>query len=381
MNFKAKHFRYIFFVLSILFALPLSLSMFAGLSLWVSPYMLLISLFVLKTVVVFNFLGFLASIFMFFRKRWICRFVCPLGVVCDWASRIQKNKDTVKLNLNKYLAITSMVLAIFMTPVLVVLDPFNIFHMSFEGIRTGFQFPAYLKMIPLASIIVLNILFPDIWCRSLCPLGGMQLLAFDLGKTLQGSRETKKTASIGRRSFIAGLTGLVAGIYLPKLSIFSPGKDIRPPGALQDPDMNLVCARCGNCSTACPTNIITLSGEKDKIGNLLTPVIDFSESYCLPECTLCGQVCPSGAITKFHKGAKKDLFMASVRIDVDRCWLQEQRDCDLCRFHCAYDAIEIRRTKESTIAIPALDAVKCVGCAACKIVCPPQAIAIIQLDA
>ncbi len=377
MNLKAKYFRYLFFVLAILFALPLPLSKYTGLTLWISPYMLLISLFTLKSLILFNLLGFLALTFTFFRKRWICRYICPLGVVCDWASKVQKNKDTIKLKLNKYLAITSIVLAILMAPVLVILDPFNIFHMAFEGIRTGFQFPAFLKMIPLGGIIVLNILSPNIWCRSLCPLGGMQILAFDLGKAFRKSGAIKKPISADRRFFIAGITGFVAGVYLPKLSVFSLRKDIRPPGALPDPDMNLVCARCGNCSSACPTQIIRQSGDTEKIGSLLTPVIDFSESYCLPECTLCGDVCPSGAITTFSKSAKKDLYMAIVHIDLDRCWLQDQRDCDLCRFHCAYHAIEIRRTEESIIALPVLDDSKCVGCAACKIVCPPQAIKII----
>lgn len=377
MNLRAKYIRYLFFVLAILFALPLPISKFTGLTLWISPYMLLISLFALKSVVFFNVLGFIASVFMFFRKRWICRYVCPLGVICDLTSKVQMNKDTIKLNLNKYLAITSIVLAAFLTPVLVILDPFNIFHMSFEGFRTGFQFSAYLKIIPLGGIIVLNILLPNIWCRSLCPLGGMQLLAFDLGKASRKSRWTKKSISADRRSFIAGLAGILAGVALPSFNIFSPGKYIRPPGAMEDPDMNLVCARCGNCSSACPTQIIKSSGDTRMFGSLLTPVIDFSESYCLPECTLCGDVCPSGAINTFVREEKKDLYMASVHIDLDNCWLQNQRDCDLCRFHCAYNAIEIRRTEISTIALPILNEKKCIGCAACKIVCPPQAISII----
>ena len=280
--------------------------------------MLLVSLVTLKTVVLFHLLGFLTLIVIFIRKRWICRFACPLGVVCDWSSKVQENKDTVKLNLNKYLAIASLILAMFMTPVLTVLDPFNIFHMSFEGIRNGFQLSAYLKLIPLAGIIFLNILLPHIWCRSICPLGGMQLLAYDLGSSIRKSAAIRKTYSADRRSFIAGLTGLLAGISLPNISIFSPGKCIRPPGALKEPDMNLVCARCGNCSSSCPTNIIRPSGDTFKIGSLLTPVIDFSTSYCLPECILCGQVCPSGAITRFPKEAKKRLFMASVHIDTDK---------------------------------------------------------------
>jgi MinD superfamily P-loop ATPase len=68
--------------------------------------------------------------------------------------------------------------------------------------------------------------------------------------------------------------------------------------------------------------------------------------------------------------------MASVAIDVGKCWLQDQRDCDLCRFHCAFIAIEIKKTVNSSIALPVLNESLCVGCAACKIVCPAEAIAI-----
>ena len=377
MMLKAKHTRYLVFVLAILFALPLPLSTLTGLILWISPYMFLNSILAVKSVVLLNLLGFFTLIIIFFKNRWICRYACPLGVVCDWSSKVKTRKDTIRLNMNKYLAIISLVLAIFVAPVLIVLDPFNIFHMFFEGIRTGFHFAAYLKMSLLTGVVILNILFPDIWCRSLCPLGGMQLLAFDLGRSIRKSTVFKKPASTNRRFFIAGLTGIFAGMTIPGLSYFSSGKSIRPPGALPEPDMNLVCARCGNCSSVCPTSIIRPSDDTAKIGSLLTPVIDFSESYCLPECTLCGDVCPSGAIMNFRKETKKDLYMASVMIDVKRCWLQEQRDCDLCRYHCAFDAIKIKKVGDDLIALPYLDESKCVGCAACKIVCPPQAITIV----
>jgi len=374
MKIKAKNIRYLVFVSAILFALPLPVSAFTGLILWISPYMLLNSVLAVKSVVLLNLLGFLTLIVIFFRNRWICRYACPLGVVCDWSSTVKPHKKVVKLNMNKYLAIISLVLAILVAPLLIVLDPFNIFHMFFEGIRTGFHFVASLKMSLLAGVVLLNILFPDIWCRSLCPLGGMQLLAFDLGKTIRRSIQFKKPASANRRFFIAGFTGILAGMALPSLSLLSTGKSIRPPGALPEPEMNLVCARCGNCSTVCPSNIIKSSEDISKPGSLLTPTLDFSESYCLPECTVCGDVCPSGAIKKFEREKKKDLFIASVLIDVNKCWLQEQRDCDLCRYHCAYDAIVIMKTDGNTIALPNLHESICVGCAACKIVCPPQAI-------
>ena len=374
MKFGARKIRYLFFILAIILAMPLPIPELMGGLMWISPYMFLNSVLAVKSVVLLNLLGLVSLILIFLRKRWVCRYVCPLGVVCDWASKTRRNQDTVRLKLNNYLAIISLALAIFGAPVLILLDPFNIFHISFEAFRTDFHFTTFLKVLLLLGIILMNVLLPNIWCRSICPLGGLQLLTFELKNLIQKSTILKKPTSYGRRLFVGGLTGIVTGLALPRTSFFSYGKNIRPPAALPEPAFNLVCARCGNCSSVCPTHIIKPSENTAKIGNLLTPEIDFSYSYCLPECTICGNVCPSGAISKFTKEDKKNLFMASVRINVDECWLQDQRDCDLCRYHCAYDAIVIEKTEDIQIALPLLINNKCVGCAACKIVCPADAI-------
>ncbi len=375
MTFKARHIRYFFFMVAIILALPLPFPLFSGGLMWVSPYMFLNSVLAAKSLVLLNILGLISLMLIFWRARWVCRYVCPLGVVCDWSSKVRAKK-IVRLNLHSYLAVISLALAIFGAPVLFVLDPFNIVHMSFETIRTGLHFAAILKLSLLLVIIGLNILLPNIWCQSICPLGGMQMLAVEFKNTIVKSTSIRKQVSHGRRLSIAGILGIVGGITLPRSLFFSHGKTIRPPSSLPDPDFNLLCARCGNCSGVCPTHIIKPSEDTSMIGSLLTPVIDFSESYCLPECTLCGDVCPSGAITKFNQEDKKNLFMAGVRIDVETCWLNHQKDCDQCRYHCAYDAIEIKKTGGSPLALPVLDDDKCVGCAACKIICPADAIEI-----
>ena len=371
---KPGNIRYLFFVLAILLAMPLPFPLFSGGLLWISPFMSLNSVLAVKNVVILNVIGSLTLVIVFFRNRWICRYTCPLGVVCDWSSNVRSDKGRIKLNLNKYLAIGSLGLAIFGAPVLILLDPFNIFHMSLEGFRTGLNFSAILKALLLVGILLLNIAFPNIWCRSICPLGGLQLLAFEFKNRIRIPALRRKPKAHGRRLFIASITGIVAGITLSRHPSLSTVKNYRPPGALPEPDINLVCARCGNCSSVCPTNIIRQSEDTRKIISLLTPIVDFSESYCLPDCTLCGDVCPSGAITRFKKEEKKGLFMASVHIDVDQCWLQHQRDCNLCRFHCSYEAIEITKTDGNLIALQVLNDSKCVGCAACKIVCPANAI-------
>ena len=374
MRFKPADIRYFFFLIAIFLALPIPMHSFSGGLLWTSPYILLNSVLAVKGLAILNLLGIISLVIIFFRNRWICRYMCPLGVVCDWVSKAGRDKKTIRLNLNKYLVIFSVVVAIFGTPVLMFLDPFNIFHMSLEVSRTGNLLAGFLKASLLFGIILLNLIFPNIWCRSICPLGGLQLLMYDLKKWFWKPAIDKKPKAIERRLLIAGISGIVAGIALSRIPYLSNIKNYRPPGALQEPDLNLICIRCGNCSSACPTNIIRQSEDTRKIISLLTPVVDFSESYCLPECTFCGEVCPSGAITKFTREEKKRLFMASVLIDVDHCWLQQQKDCDLCRFHCAYNAIEIRISDGNPVALPVLDKAKCVGCAACKIVCPAEVI-------
>lgn len=374
MRIKAEHVRYLFFIVAIIVGLPIPIPMLSGGLLWISPFMLLNSVLAVKGLVILNLFGFITLIIIFFRYRWICRYACPLGVVCDWASKVRKGKNTIRFDLSKYLAIIALLMAIIGAPVIILLDPFNIFHMSFEGLRTGFGISAFLKILILLLVIIINVIYPNIWCRSICPLGGLQLLTYDIRKIFKKIPGTRKS-TINRRSFIIScISGLGAGFILPRLSVFSYDTTIRPPASLPEPDLNLVCARCGNCSNVCPTNIIKQSDDLTWIGRLLTPVIDFTESYCLPDCTLCGDVCPSGAITKFTKDEKKRLFMASVAIDVSKCWLQDQRDCDLCRFHCAFEAIEIKKTGNNSLALPVLAENKCVGCAACKIVCPADAI-------
>lgn len=375
MSFLLRNSRFIFLILAIILALPIPFSFIGGL-LWLSPYLFLITVLSSKSFVLLNLLGLGTLVIIVFKKRLICHYICPLGIVCDQVSKLPARKRKLGLlkNFNKTLALFSLAFAAFGLPVFVVLDPFYIFQASFEPVRTGFNAASAVKLIPLAFSISINIFFPGSWCSSLCPLGGLQVLVADLKNRI--SRKRKLSPINSRRLFISSLAGLSLGILaspIKKGAGYKP--QIKPPSALADSDYYLNCIRCGSCLSACPTHILYQLSEVD-LRTFLAPAVDFSESYCLPECTRCGDVCPSGALSKFTQQEKKNLVMATVSVDYEKCLLYKQKECSQCQQYCEYGAVSYQKQALFMTPVPVFDEDKCVGCAACKIVCPENAIRI-----
>jgi ferredoxin-type protein NapF len=375
MKLRSRHIRWGFLALALVLALPLPLKGMTGGLLWASPYLFLLSFLSQKSMVWLNVLGIITLLIILFRKRWVCRYMCPAGALCDLASGIGRGRrKPLKIRMNRTLAIFSLVLALFGMPLFFFTDPFNMVHMSMEVFRTGPRLPSLVKAAGIISIVGLSMAIPDSWCSNLCPLGGLQLLAYDLKQSIAKSFPSVRVGPEGRRFFLTGIAGMVTGILIPHRLFASREKYIRPPFSIPDPEFNLVCARCGNCTAVCPTGIISPAPDVRYLESFLTPRIDFSESYCLPDCKLCGDVCPSGAIERFSLKDKKNHIMARAVIHVDDCLLQQRKECDLCKFYCKYDAVEISREGTSLLKLPRIMEEKCTGCAACKIICPVQVI-------
>jgi ferredoxin-type protein NapF len=204
----------------------------------------------------------------------------------------------------------------------------------------------------------------------------VQLLLWDLKKLVARDNTKSKTNGESRRLFLTGFAGILGGLITPRFFRDQTDKVIRPPFALPEAQLNMACARCGNCSSVCPTGIISQSVDIRKPDRLLTPVVSFKDAYCLPECNACGMVCPSGAIQDFTGDEKRNHVMGIAMIQLDQCYLNSGRECDLCRVYCDYQAIEIRATDSGILRLPVVLEKQCVGCGACQVVCPPQAIQI-----
>jgi ferredoxin-type protein NapF len=385
---QPKYIRRGFTLLAVLFALPLQWGVYSGISIWFSPFVLLNSLFLLKSMVLLNVLGWIVLLVLFYRNRWFCRYLCPVGWACDTVSKagLKKGARTVKKipRLGGWLAMISLGAAITGIPLFILLDPLAIFNGFFTAFSEDASLTVFFSLSALPVILAVHLFLPGVWCTKICPLGGLSDVITRLRKAGSEIRSRKKSPSanaFGRRIFIASGTGLLAGVFLPSVIHAESGVRFRPPASLPGKLFNTLCVRCGNCIKACPSNIIVHHREKTNLTAWMTPEISFEQNgYCPADCNLCGSVCPSGSISPFSLVAKKKLFIAGIEIGLEQCLLTQQTECDRCKAVCPYDAILIVPAADSIIMKPLPDLKKCVGCGACAAVCPTETIQMISIN-
>lgn len=384
--FLRTDFRRLLVLPSLLFALPLGWGVFTGITIWLSPFVLLNSVFVLKSVVWLNSLALIPLVLIFLKKRWFCRYICPLGWACDLISSRRKGRGlSIKRipPIGKWLALSSFFAALAGIPLFMMLDPMAIFNSFFVIFSKEFTLWVLLTFLGLPLVLTLNIPWPHIWCARLCPLGGLQDEIASVKKVtnLEQSKESmaKNMVSTGRRLFLVSGAGFLAGLLLP--SYIKPLKKsyLRPPGSQAENRFSTLCIRCGNCIKSCPTGILKHHTDPSEVLSWMVPEIRFNDSYCIENCNTCSRVCPSGSITLFDKDAKGQLFIGFAEIELEKCLLSENKECDRCKAACSYDAIMIEAREGILNMRPVVSQDRCVGCGACEVICPPKVIEVVPL--
>lgn len=373
--------RTVSFVAAVILAIPGMWKGLTGFHMWLSPFVMLNSVFAVKTFVLLNVVAGTVLLFILFRRRWFCRNLCPAGWCFDRISSLNKSgsKDYSRIpDLGKWMAIISLAASFFGLPLFILLDPLALFNGFFTVLSGGLNAVTIVSLTIFPVILILHFFLPGIWCSRLCPLGGLQTAFFDikvhLSRLFSRKEQEIHVDYSGRRYFLLSGAGLLAGLTLPKL--LKPRSDsvIRPPGAVEPRLFTILCCRCGSCIKACPTGILKPNSDFSEPLVWMTPVASFKKGYCLETCNLCSRVCSSGAITQFSTDTKRRLYMGTAEIDLGRCYLSNNRECNKCKESCPYSAISFIRQDNLLNTLPVIEIGRCVGCGACEAVCPAECI-------
>jgi MauM/NapG family ferredoxin protein len=185
-----------------------------------------------------------------------------------------------------------------------------------------------------------------------------------------------------RRGLIATL---LSGLLIVPIVRTTPlvnrraGRLIRPPGALPEAEFLRRCVRCGECMKVCLTNGLQPALLEAGLEGIWTPRFDFRSGYCQYYCTLCGQVCPTGALTKLTQEEKARTKIGLAYIDKNRCIPYAQGvECLVCEEHCPtpdkaikFEQVEVVTPRgKKRIRRPIIDLKLCIGCGICEYKCP-----------
>jgi len=210
-------------------------------------------------------------------------------------------------------------------------------------------------------------------CLEACPTVGLKF-----SKPWERHREEQPVDAGRRRALAAsvlpflGMLGTNTDSSLVPRPLKESPRPVTPPGALSEKHFSEHCTACHLCVSVCPTRVLAPTFLAYGLNGVLQPHMDYQTSYCNYDCTVCGTVCPSGAIQSLAPDAKKLVQIGQARFLKDECVVvKNKKDCGACSEHCPTKAVHMV-PYEGKLVIPELTNELCVGCGACEHACPTK---------
>lgn len=217
-------------------------------------------------------------------------------------------------------------------------------------------------------------------CLSPCPDNGVKFRPFWAKDEVKMVDFDKEKRDFFKKSGLVLAGTLVAGNVfsqeekkkevIPASVPINREHPVTPPGAKSQERFNSLCTACHLCVSACPTQVLQPTYFLYGLSGFLQPRMDYITNFCNFECTLCGEVCPTGAILPVSGEEKKLLQLGKSYFVKENCIVYTKDTiCGACSEHCPTKAVQMVPYKEK-LNIPEVNNTICVGCGACEYACP-----------
>lgn len=227
-------------------------------------------------------------------------------------------------------------------------------------------------------------------CLKVCRKGAIKY-KFVLPSSVK--RATPAYLSESRRQAIAFAGALATSLIARKAKAVAPIKNtdkntdpaasrrvIMPPGADCISKFKLHCTACQLCITKCPSHVLQPATLQYGLDGILQPHMVYKKGYCNYNCTVCMDVCPTGALKSLPLADKRLTQVGIAQFRPELCIVPTQHtDCGACAEHCPTQAVRMVPYQDG-LTIPALDPSLCIGCGGCEFICPVRPFQAIYIE-
>jgi ferredoxin len=231
-------------------------------------------------------------------------------------------------------------------------------------------------------------------CLAVCPDNVLKLSPFNKKVTSKTSVKDK-----GRRNFLIGLVAGGMTIAANKTKAAPPSNFIQsrpttipvertspisPPGSRSIKQFTSQCTACHLCVSACPSRVLSPASFDYGLSGMMQPQMSFQSAHCNFDCTVCSEVCPSGAILPLIKERKHRTQIGVARFIRENCVVYtDNTNCGACSEHCPTKAVHMVPYPNSAgrkLVIPEVNENICIGCGGCEHACPTRPYKAIYVD-